>query len=564
MDQRLDIGLNSKINEFSKKFNIERNENNTETVFEYFSNYVIGSNLLEEELENINSISTGQSQGIDGIVIIVNNRLIADETDLAKIGVNEKLKIEIGFIQATIQKSFDLKKFQAYIDMIVSFLSGHKIIEPFSTIFNKLFNEEGDYIDRLEDTPRIIVYFVSGKTNHQLTETDLDIEKKKITQRAELEGKLILKGIYILQTEETKSEYDKIAKFHSTQLKFDKNVQLEEKNNIEFSLLATIKFSELKKLILTNDKKLRERLFVENVRNFIGTTDVNSDIKTTLDNENFKEYFAYLNNGLTIMCDLIEKHKIKQNEFILTYPRIINGCQTTHILFEKFKEDPHSIEDVEIVVKVISTKDNELKKKIIFAANNQNSIQKDLQSLNEFHEKIEQYFSGVEGMPLYFERLRGQHSQVNPPYSRINIENLAKIYISVFKKEPHKMKSNAIQKIEEYQKSKTVFNENDNIADYYYCAILYYWLNYFTINNLIELKSKTADMHLLMACNLQLEKLGYDSTDKKISYLNKSENALSVFTETNKILNNQNFLFDRRGFYSAPKTRDLLKQFKTN
>ena len=74
MDQRLDIGLNSKINEFSKKFSLERTDKNNEDVFEHFSNYVIASNLLEEELENINSISTGKSQGIDGIVIIVNNR----------------------------------------------------------------------------------------------------------------------------------------------------------------------------------------------------------------------------------------------------------------------------------------------------------------------------------------------------------------------------------------------------------------------------------------------------------------------------------------------------------
>lgn len=558
MSQRLDIGLNSKINEFAKKFSLERTSENTEDVFEHFSNYIISSNLLEEELENINSISTGKSQGVDGIIITVNNRLIADETDLAKIGVNEKLKIEIGFIQSTIQKSFDMKKFQAYVDTVVSFLCGNINIEPFSSIFNKLFNEEGDYIDRLEDTPRVSLFFVSGRTNHQLSEAELDIEKRKINQRSELEGKLILKEINVLQTEEIKVKYEKIAKFHTTQLKFDKNVQLDELDNIEFSLLSTIKFSELKKLILTSDNKLRERLFVENVRNYIGTTDVNIDIKNTLDNESFKNYFPYLNNGLTIMCDSIEKHKVKQNEFILTYPRIINGCQTTHILFEKFKENPTSIDDIEIVAKIIATKDNELKKKIIFAANNQNSIHKDLQSLNDYHEKIEQYFSGVEGLTLYFERLRGQHSQVNPPYSRINIENLAKVYISVFREEPHKMKSNAIQKIEEYQKSKKVFNESDNIADYYYCAILYYWLNFFTINSQVVLSSKTVDMHLLMACHQQLIKKGYDTTDKRITFLINQDNALSIYNETNNILNSQNYLFERRGFYSAPKTRQLI------
>ena len=503
MEQRLDIGLSSKINEFANKFDIKKTEEKIEDVFEHFANYVVASNLLEEELENLNSVSTNNAQGIDGIVIFINNRLITEESDLDKLGKNERIKIEIGFIQSTIQKSFDSKKFQAYVDEVINFLCGTKIIEPFSTIIRKVLDEEGDFIDRLEDTPKISKYYLSGKTNHSISGNDMLLEKRKITQRAELVGRISLKDIFFCQAEATKGMYDKIAKFHSTQLKFDKNVQLEDHENIEFSLLATIKFSELKKLILTSDNKLRERLFVENVRNFIGPTDVNFDIKNTLDSTEYKNYFPYLNNGLTIMCDLIEKHAIKQNEFILTYPRIINGCQTTHILFEKFKEDPVSIDNIEIVVKVISTKDNELKMKIIFAANNQNSIQKDLQSLNEFHERVEQHFSGVDDLPLYFERLRGQHSDISPPYRRINIENLAKVYISVFKQEPHKMKSNAIQKIEEYQKDKKIFREDENIADYYYCAILYYWLNFFTLNNLIVLKSKTEDMHLLMACDLE-------------------------------------------------------------
>jgi hypothetical protein len=124
------------------------------------------------------------------------------------------------------------------------------------------------------------------------------------------------------------------------------------------------------------------------------------------------------------------------------------------------------------------------------------------------------------------------------------------------------MKSNAIQKIDEHQKNKTVFNENDNIPDYYYCAILFYWLNNFAINNLIILKSKTADMHLIMACHLQLINKGYDTTKKRTDFLKIQENALSIFTETNEIINGQSYLFERRGFYSAPKTRALTELIK--
>lgn len=45
---------------------------------------------------------------------------------------------------------------------------------------------------------------------------------------------------------------------------------------------------------------------------------------------------------------------------------------------------------------------------IIHTANNQDTIDKDLQSLNEFHEKIEISFSGKDDVNfhLFFERLR--------------------------------------------------------------------------------------------------------------------------------------------------------------
>lgn len=566
MEQKIDIGLNSKINEFASKFNLNRTDEKDEDIFEHFANYIYTSNVLEEELENINSVSTNQAQGIDGIVITINNRLVTEEADLLKLGENEKFKVSFSFIQSTIQKSFDEKKFQAFVDEVVNFLCGTNRIEPFSTIFEKIMDEEGDLIEKLEDTPSVSLFFISGRTNHNYNETSLEYEKRKITNRKELEGKLILDNIHFHQKEKIKEQYDNIARFHSAQLKFDKNIQLDELPNIEFSLLATIKFSELKKLILTsNDEKLRERLFIENVRNFIGDTPVNKDIKGTLNNDTQRIYFPFLNNGLTIMCDTIEKHRVKQNEFILTYPRIINGCQTTHILVEKYRENPEIVDNVEVVAKVIATTDNNLKKQIIFAANNQNSIDKDLQSLNQFHEKIETYFSGFESnIPIYFERLRGQFSQINPPYSRINIENLAKVYISIFLCEPHKMKSNAIKRIEEYQKNKKIFKETDKESDYYYAALLFYYLNYFTINSELTLKSKTMDMHLLMACDLELKKKGFNSSSEKIKELLRNlDDTRNLFSHTNQFLNSETYLFDRRGFYSAPKTRLLIEKYNS-
>lgn len=565
MTQKFDIGLNAKLNEFAKKFGITRTDTNDDEVFENFGNYVVASILLEEELDKVKSVSTNKAQGIDGIVIIVNDRLVTEESDLGKFGPTEAIKIKIGFIQSTTKNHFDEQKFSAFTDEVVKFLTGEVEIEPHSTIYKKLLDESGNFIDRIEETPCISLFFLSARTSHNVELEKINSEKLKITSRKEIENKCSLNGIFVLQKEEIKSEYEKISKFYSIQLKFENNIPLPSAENVELSLLATLKFSELKKLILTSDKNLKENLFIENVRNYIGSTPVNLDIKKTLDNVSERIYFPLLNNGLAIICDKVQRHPVKEKEFILTFPRIINGCQTTNELFKKYKEssNENSIDDIEIVAKVISTNDSNLKKMIIYAANNQNSIDKDLQSLNEFHEKIETYYLGKDekDFNIYFERLRGQHSNVNPPYSRINIETLARVFISVFLRKPHEMKSNAVSIIDKFQKEGKIFNSSNQAPiQYYYCGVLWYWFNHLHINGNIMMRSKTMDMHILMACNILLEKKNYLSLDEKLNYFGDYDNALSIFSETVNLLNNKDYLFERRGFYSNPKTEKLIQE----
>ncbi len=563
MEQKFGIGLNSRQNLFAQKFGIIRNTISDEDYFEIFSNYVVISNLLEEDFERINKISAGKSKGIDGIGIIINNKLITDESDLDRIGENEKLHMNFCFIQSTTQNSWDHKKLQSFIDEVVNFLIEENKIDPFSDIiFKKLFSEENDYLDRLKETPKIHIYFSSGRTNHTVSESDLETEKKKISERGELKNRFQLDGINIWQENELNQNYDNIDKFLQVQIKFHKNKQLDEKNEVRFSLISSLKFEELRKLIETKEGNLREKLFIENPRSVIENSTVNDKIKETLSKSNIRDYFIYLNNGLTILCDEIRRHEAKEDVFYLTYPRIINGCQTTHMLFDYHEANPNAIDDLEVFVKVIATKNKDLKKEIIFATNNQNSIDKDLQALNEFHAKLEEHFQGNEHFELYYERLRGQYSKITPPYKKIDIENIAKAYLSIILNLPHEMKSNAIKKIEKYQLKGQIF-KGENYDEYFYCAILLYYLNYFLSNSVFSLKTQTMDMHLLMSCDLKLIKDGKKSTDDKILSLKDDKFAKSLFIDVNNELNNQTYLFERRGFYSGPKTTQLIKYFKS-
>jgi hypothetical protein len=74
------------------------------------------------------------------------------------------------------------------------------------------------------------------------------------------------------------------------------------------------------------------------------------------------------------------------------------------------------------------------------------------------------------------------------------------------------------------------------------------------------MNSKTMDMHILMACDIFLEKENYQSIDEKLNYIENYSNALLIFTQTVNILNTKSYLFERRGFYSNPKTERLIQE----
>ena len=311
MANTFDIGLKSKLKTFAEKFSIDTKTIDEKDWFELFSNYVVVSTTIKEDVDDPNSISTGKSKGIDGISIIVNNRIIKDESDLEKIGEREKLIVRICFIQATTLSSFNSQKFQSFTDQVINFLIGdNNNIEPFSDIMKKLFDEEGRFYEQISETPTIDLFFCSGKTNHQLQCSELEAEKRKIRSRNDFKFKFNLNDIHFLQAEDLKIYYEKIDQFLEVQIKFNSEITLTEKPDIQVSFVSVLSFSELKKIIVTDEGKgfLREKLFVENVRSKIENSTVNNEILATLEDDSKRPYFLYMNNGITILCESVKRH----------------------------------------------------------------------------------------------------------------------------------------------------------------------------------------------------------------------------------------------------------------
>ncbi|EJL6412682.1 AIPR family protein, partial [Vibrio cholerae] len=104
-------------------------------------------------------------------------------------------------------------------------------------------------------------------------------------------------------------------------------------------------------------KSKGKRLFSKNIRQMLGSTDVNDEISATI--ENTPEKFWYFNNGITLVADCIKKSMVGGNgrdigSFRATNISIVNGAQTVSTIGGFNESEISKLEKVKIPIKLIS------------------------------------------------------------------------------------------------------------------------------------------------------------------------------------------------------------------
>lgn len=138
----------------------------------------------------------------------------------------------------------------------------------------------------------------------------------------------------------------------------------------------------------------RNRIFSENIRDFIGFSEVNEYIIDTI-TEN-PDNFYYFNNGVTALCKKISKKPLGGNDrnigyFIAEDFKIVNGAQTVGSLGSMIDKHKENLEKIRVFIKLISLEDcpDDFGVQITKATNTQNRIdKKDFVSLDPEQERI--------------------------------------------------------------------------------------------------------------------------------------------------------------------------------
>ena len=358
----------SHLENFVSKFGFNSSIKESEA-FEHFSAFTllsqkVNGNLLKPDLE---AISTGQAKGVDTIVFCINEKLIltSDEVDNFE---NQSLLVDIFFLQSKTTEGFSDTELGNFLDVVIDFFSDNPQyniaeLENSKEIYKKLLKK----LANIRELNLNCLYVSLGQK--QVNETSIDSTKnikKSVLEKYSLFNKI---EIELVDKATLINTHKKAISPLRATIKFDNKIQLTGIADVDEAYIGFIPFSEFQNLIMDENQIKIKSLFNDNLRDFLGLDNpINQGIKKTLEDKKFNE-FSLLNNGVTVIADT---NTGKGNTLILENYQIVNGCQTSNVLFEC--KDIPEIEKVLIPLKVVITKKEELRDEIILTTNSQSKF----------------------------------------------------------------------------------------------------------------------------------------------------------------------------------------------
>ncbi|MGA7563396.1 MAG: AIPR family protein [Desulfobaccales bacterium] len=180
---------------------------------------------------------------------------------------------------------------------------------------------------------------------------------------------------------------------------FANKVTLPPMPGVREAYLGYLPVSTYLDLITDENRNILRGLFYENVRDFQGDNPVNKEIEETLKTP-IKDDFVLLNNGVTVVS---EDLSLTGDKFTLSSFQVVNGCQTSHVLFNN---SGNLGENIYIPIKLVVAPDDALRNQIIKATNRQTVIKnEELSAITDFQKLLESFYNAIPlEHRLYYER----------------------------------------------------------------------------------------------------------------------------------------------------------------
>jgi len=411
-------------------------------------------------------VDNGGDGGIDSIYTFVNSELIQRDTD--PIDGKRNSIIDVYIIQSKNTNGFGETPIEKCVSSANDLFDFTKNVDSLRTIYNSdlLTNREvfrKQYLHLASKFPILkFHYFYASKGVEVHNNVKRKIENlrdiiNKHFDKAEVNFEFLTAGALI-----ELSRKEQIKTKGITLL--DNPISTQDGGYIAIAPLKN--YFEF---IADSNGDLIKYFFDSNIRDYQGNVEVNSGIKDTLMATSPTEDFWWLNNGVTITASNASfSSKILQIE----EPQIVNGLQTSFEIFNYFRANKVETEVRNVLIRVVKTKDEKSRLKVIKATNSQTNIPTaSLRATDPIHRDIEDFLLAK---GFYYDRRKNYHkNQLRPINKIVSIPLLAQIVMSTLQQKPDYARARPSTIIKNNTDYDGIFNNNIPIELYHNVIIIH-------------------------------------------------------------------------------------------
>jgi len=495
------IILKKYVEQLSNSFEIEETE---DKLFEIFCNYCVVSKSFLGRFDPRNITTADDDASIDGIAILIDGELILTADDAKEIFDTHKTNLETKIILTQVKsgEKFEKNEISNFNLGLLDFFSldpklpngehNKEALEIIHVILNNLKKVKNKL-------PDVEIYYCTSGSYSESRELNacFQIIKRSVTE-TELFNNVLVEP---LDRKDLGKIWNSINQTNEAKLKVIEYFGMPPMPNIKQSYITLVNAKEFVDKVLRDSTtgQIKHEVFEENIRAFLGSnTPVNAKISETLQDNEKKDLFSVLNNGITIITPELTLTPNSKEIDLINY-QIINGCQTSNTLFDNYD----ALDDkINVVIKCVETSDENNISDIISATNSQTNINEEaFFSLKEKTKLVQKYFE-IENAKnsidnhIYFERRENEFKIKEYQQSRIfDIKTLCRCYNAMILNQPYNS-ARYVAKIFEIQKE-NLFRDNDQEALYFASAMCMYKLN-----NLINSRKFNANKYSLLKWNV--------------------------------------------------------------
>jgi len=466
------------------------------TLFEHFANYCVASSEYPEEfdVEDLH-VAGGNDLQLDDVMVIVNGVLVdsvEEVDDLIK--TNKFLDADFVFVQAKTGGDFSgaeiSNMFYGIRDLFAqaATMPRNDLLAQKEIVIRHVYSKSSLF---RHGNPRLRLYYVTtGKW--QDDDKLLSRIANEITTLEELNIFQSSPSFEPVDARRLQRLYNRAKNTLTKTVTFASRVTLPTLEGVSEAYLGFIPAPEYIAMITDENGNLLRGLFYENVRDFQGENPVNKEIEETLRSDG-RNAFVLLNNGITVVSEDLGK---TGDRFTVSGFQIVNGCQTSHVLYNNRE---HVDESVLLPIKLIVAPVDSLRNQVIKATNRQTMVKtEELAALTDFQKLLERYYEAVPvDSRLYYER-RSQQFRSMSGLEKIRIVSIStqiRTFAAMFLNRAHQASRYYGSLLKDIEN--TIFVEGHFPIAYYVSAFALFRIESLLRKGQIDNKYRAFKYHLL-------------------------------------------------------------------